>query len=217
LAQPLRHTWEINSIVMNDFSNKASEIIAAGKILYQMGMVPATSGNFSARLENGDIAITVSGAHKGNLTESDIMIIDSNGKPRDDRRPSAETGLHVQIYQRFPDTGAILHPHAKNAVLLTRASRDRVTLNNYEILKAFPGITTHESTVDIPVFDNDQDIPRLASRVEAYMSTHSETIAYIIAGHGFYTWGKSMTDALRHVEALDYMLACELEIERNTH
>ena len=199
---------------MSNFSLKAKELIDAGHSLYQMGMVPATSGNFSAKLDNGDIAITVSGAHKGRLKESDIMVIDPEGKPRDDRRPSAETGLHVQIYQHYSDAGVVLHPHAMNAVLLSQKQKDFISLNNYELLKAFPGIDSHESTVIIPVFGNDQNIPRLASLIDHYLSENQQTVAYIIEGHGFYTWGKNVDDALRHVEALDYLFACELKSER---
>ena len=32
-----------------------------------------------------------------------------------------------------------------------------------------------------------------------------------IAGHGLYAWGRSMAEARRHVEAFDFLLACELE------
>jgi len=199
---------------MSNFALKAKELMEAGHSLYQMGMVPATSGNFSAKLDNGDIAITVSGAHKGKLKESDIMVIDPQGNPRDDRRPSAETGLHVQIYQHYSEAGVVLHPHAMNAVLLSQKHKDFISLKNYELLKAFPGIDSHESIVNIPVFGNDQNIPRLASLIDHYLSENPQTVAYIIEGHGFYTWGKNVDDALRHVEALDYLFACELKSER---
>lgn len=196
----------------SDFSVKAGEIIEAGRTLHLLGLVPATSGNFSARLNNGKIAITVSGSHKGRLSESDIMTIDKDGHPLDAKKPSAETGLHVQIYRHFPDVGAILHPHAMNAVLLSRKHHKKVvSLKDYELLKAFSDIDTHETSVDIPVFDNDQNIDRLSSVIEQQMAAHQISVAYIIAGHGFYTWGKTMNDALRHVEALDYLLACELQ------
>ncbi len=196
---------------MDDFQQRGQEIIAAGQILYQQGLVPATSGNFSARLADGKIAITVSGKHKGKLTLEDIMVVDSEGKPLQDKQPSAEMGLHIQIYQHFSDVGAVLHPHALNAVLLSRRGQKVVTLSDYELLKAFPGINTHLATVEIPVFANNQDIPALMVEVEEYLTQTESVVGYIIAGHGFYTWGKTMEDALRHVEALDYLFACELQ------
>lgn len=198
---------------MNDFEERAQEIIDAGRILSEQGLVPATSGNFSARLSDGNIAITVSGKHKGKLTPADIMIVNPEGKPLEAKQPSAEMGLHIQIYRHFPDVGAILHPHSLNSVLLSRRSLKAVILKDYELLKAFPSIDSHQVTVTIPVFPNDQDIPRLMNEVELYLTAQQPVFGYIIAGHGFYTWGRIMNDALRHVEALDYLFACELRQE----
>ena len=196
---------------MNDFSQRAHEIIEAGRSLYRMGLVPATSGNFSARLADGNIAITVSGRHKGKLTEADIMIIDSEGKPLDARQPSAETGLHIQIYKHFPEARAILHPHSMSAVLLSQRYPDYVALRDYELLKAFAGITTHETEVIVPVFDNDQDIPRLATKVQDYLDHNESVYGYIIANHGLYTWGRDMDETLRYIEAFEYLFACTLQ------
>jgi methylthioribulose-1-phosphate dehydratase len=195
-----------------EFEQRADELIEAGRWLYNRGMVPATSGNFSARLGDATLAITVSGRHKGRLTRNDIMVTDANGQSLDGRRPSAETLLHVQIYRRFPDTGAVLHPHSVNATLLSRSSTDRVVLQDYELLKAFPGIDTHECRVTVPVFDNDQDIARLSARVDAYMDQHEPVFGYLIRGHGFYTWGASVDDALRHVEAFEFLFDCEMRM-----
>lgn len=197
---------------MSDFKQRAQEIIEAGKVLYRMGMVPATSGNFSARLSDGTVAITVSGRHKGELCLDDIMVMSKDGKPLDDKKPSAEAGLHIQLYSQFPEIGAVLHPHMMNAIVLARRCGDDVYLQNYELLKALSGIKTHETQVYIPVFANDQNIPRLASKVQTYLDTNSPAYAYIIDGHGLYTWGKTMADTLRHVEALDFLFATELKL-----
>jgi methylthioribulose-1-phosphate dehydratase len=196
---------------MNDFSQRAHDIIEAGRTLYQMGLVPATSGNFSARLADGNIAITVSGRHKGKLSEADIMIVDADGKPLDARQPSAETVLHTQIYRQFPEAGAILHPHSMGAVLLSQRHPEYVSLTNYELLKAFPGITSHIATLVVPVFANDQNIPRLAAKVQQYLDSEEPIHGYIIANHGLYTWGRNMADTLRHIEAFEYLFACTLQ------
>jgi methylthioribulose-1-phosphate dehydratase len=197
---------------MNEFQSCAQALITAGQQLYTQGMVPATSGNFSARLENHHLAITVSGQHKGKLTEQDIMEVDANGISLDARRPSAETLLHVYIYRRFPEARVVLHPHSVNATVLSRLCNDGLALQDYEILKAFPGISTHECTVTVPVFDNDQDIARLAEKVDARLAGLQDVPGYLIRGHGFYTWGNSMEDALRHVEAFEFLFECELRL-----
>lgn len=196
------------------FNKVADQLIAAGQFLFERGWVPATSGNFSARLPDGKLALTVSGRHKGRLTRDDILVADMDGNSLDERRPSAETPLHVQVYQRFPQTGCVLHPHTVATTVLSRILPDGVTLSDYEVLKAFPGIDTHASSLTIPVFPNDQDTLRLAQTVDAHMDEHGGIHAYIIREHGFYTWGRDVDEALRHVEALEFLLQCELELKR---
>lgn len=197
------------------FEQRASELIAAGRRLYERGLVPATSGNLSARLEGGDVAITVSGRDKGRLEPDDIMRVDAAGEPLDARRPSAETLLHVQIYNRFPRARFVLHPHSPRATVLSRIAGDTLSLSGYELLKVFPGIDTHATELTVPVFDNDQDIGRLAAVVEKALPAAAEgeparVYGYLIRGHGYYTWGDSMEQALRHVEAFEFLFECEL-------
>ena len=197
---------------MSEFERRARELIEAGRELYRLGMVPATSGNFSARLADGSVAITVSGRHKGRLTEDGILRVDAEGRSLDDRRPSAETLLHLNLYRRYPDAHFVLHPHSVNATLLSRLHPEELVLQDYELLKAFPGIDTHACSVRVPIFDNDQDIARLAARVEERLADHEPVHGYLIRGHGFYTWGASIEDAMRHVEAFEFLFDCELRM-----
>jgi len=197
----------------DEFFRKADQLIAAGRFIDGKGWVPATSGNFSAKLSDGNIAITVSGRHKGRLQADDIMLIDSKGNSLDGKKPSAETLLHTSLYQRFPDVQAVLHPHSINATLTARLFKHEIVLKDYELLKAFTGINTHETRISIPIFGNDQDIPRLADKVENYLDRHDHAVyGYIIAGHGFYTWGASVDDALRHLEALEFLFDVEIRL-----
>lgn len=191
---------------------RAAELAEAGRTIHRRGWVPATSGNFSARLSDGSIAITVSGRHKGHLTADDIMRVDINGNSLDGRKPSAETLLHTALYRRYPDVNAVLHPHSPNAILVSRLFQGALTLEDHELLKALDGIATHEARVDIPIFPNDQNIPRLALRVDEYIAMHGDIYGYIIAGHGLYTWGRSVGDAMRHLEALEFLFDLEVRL-----
>lgn len=192
---------------------RADELIAAGRFLFERGWVPATSGNFSARLSDGRLLLTVSGRHKGRLTRDDVLLADPDGHSLDGRRPSAETALHVQVYRRFPDAHCVLHPHTISATLLSRLHRDELRLQDYELLKAFPGVDTHDCTVTVPIFPNDQDIERLSGRVDEWMARYAGPLhGYLIGGHGFYTWGRSVDDALRHVEAFEFLFECETRL-----
>lgn len=195
-----------------EFEARARELIAVGQALYERGWVPATGGNFSARLTDGSLAITVSGRHKGRLSMDDIVRVDPDGHPLDGRKPSAEAGLHLALYRRYPQIGAVLHPHSPGAILASRLFKGQVVLTDHELLKALEGIRTHAQRVVIPVFPNDQDIERLARRVDAYIDRQGDIHAYIIAGHGFYTWARSVEAAFTGVEALEFMFDCEVRL-----
>ena len=59
----------------------AGDIIANVRELSDRGWTPATSSNFSQRIDEQHVAITVSGRDKGRLTEADIMVVDVDGLP----------------------------------------------------------------------------------------------------------------------------------------
>lgn len=185
-----------------------ADLIAAGQFFHQRGWVPATSSNFSARLGAQEILVTRSGQHKGRLDENGFLRADLQGMSLEEgKRPSAETGLHALMYQRDAEIGCVLHTHSVNATVLSMRL-DAVTLEGYELQKAFPGIQAHEGQVVIPVFANSQDIPALAAEVAAYLDAHPETVAYLIRGHGVYTWGATVANTLRHIEALEFLFEC---------
>lgn len=187
------------------FERAAEALASLSRELHRRGWVPATSGNFSARLGDGSIAISRSGRDKALLEPADIMRVDLDGRPLDVRTPSAETALHLQLYRRDPGIGAVFHTHSLNAVLATLESPGGLTFAGLELLKAFAGVASHEARLQVPVFENDQDIAALSARVEQHMQEHGQGHAYLIAGHGVYTWGDSLTDCMRHLEALEYL------------
>jgi len=87
-------------------------------------------------------------------------------------------------------------------------------LEAYEMLKAFPGITTHETRVDIPIFDNAQDTPALSRSITDRLTRAAPPPAYLIRGHGMNAWGRSLDEAERVVEAMEHLLACELQMQQ---
>lgn len=199
-----------------EFTEKAQQIIEAGRFLNQRGWVPATSSNFSMRLDDGTVAITVSGYHKGELSAEAVMRVDAEGHSLDQRRPSAETILHTSIYKRFADVGAALHTHSVNATVLSRLFEGQIEFEDYELQKAFSEVESHAGKLVVPIFENDQDIPRLATEVERYMDSHPSIYGYLIAGHGLYTWGRDMAETKRHIEAFEFLFECEMAMQRIT-
>lgn len=188
-----------------------AEIISAGRFLAARGWVPATSGNFSRRIDADTIAITVSGADKGELTPDHVTTISV-------RAPlpagvSAETPVHVALYRSAADVGAVLHTHSVAATVVSLAHRGKtaIALEGYEVVKGLRGYQSHEETLHLPLFENTQDMEALAVEMIARLTPGAGCFGFILAGHGLYAWGATMREARRHTEALEFMLACELE------
>lgn len=200
------------------FDDAATVIAAAGHRMDAKGWVPATAGNISIRLGADEIAITRSGRHKGLMGPADVMSVDAAGTSREaGARPSYETLLHCGIYRRFPEAGAVLHGHSIANTVLSRRMGRAIRLAGYELLKAFPGGPTHDTAIDLPVLDNDQDIPRLQRALDAlWDDAPGAPPGYLIRGHGVYVWGADMGAAMTRLEALEFMLLCHLEEGRHS-
>jgi methylthioribulose-1-phosphate dehydratase len=199
------------------FEACADSIAHTARELAALGWTPATSSNFSMRVDAEHAAITVSGRHKGRLDRNDIMLVDLDGHAvGTEARPSAETALHTQIYRRRPEVRAVLHTHSRTQSVASRlfAGEGVIRLQGWELQKAITGYHTHESTLEIPVFPNTQHMPELVAQVDAWLDAGKPLHAYLIDGHGIYTWGRDMAEAQRHLEALEFLLDCELDLKK---
>ena len=193
----------------------AAEIIEATRELSARGWTPATSSNFSMRLDDRHAAVTVSGRDKGRLGAGDIMVVDLDGKPVTDQVPSAETVLHTQLYKRLPEVGCVLHTHSLVQTVASRlyAGAGCVRFEDYELIKAFRGQSTHATAMEVAVLANNQCIPTLAAQVDVLLDK-GPMWGYLIEGHGMYAWGRDMAEARRHLEAFEFLINCELEMRK---
>jgi len=205
----------VADLTADEFAACASVVARTARELGALGWTPATSGNFSMRASPTYAAITISGCDKRQASVDDIMLVDGDGQAVSGAaRPSAETALHLQIYRRFPLATMVLHTHSRVQSVASRLYADRglVRLQGWELQKALDGHTTHADTVDIPVFPNTQHMPELVARVDAWLDGGKPLQAYLIAGHGLYTWGRDVGQARRHLEALEFLLGCEMDL-----
>ncbi|MFM9862905.1 MAG: methylthioribulose 1-phosphate dehydratase [Micropepsaceae bacterium] len=175
--------------------------------------IPATSGNFSVRIDSTDCAITASGSDKTKLTTDGVIRAPFTGGVHP--RQSAEAPLHYLMYRLSPSIGAVTHVHAQSAVLasLALAKDGHVRIEGLELLKAFAGVKTHETHLDVPVFENEQDMDALAARVESRLKAGGLGWGFLLAGHGIYVWGKDVAEALRHLDAFDYLFTLLLKLK----
>ena len=80
------------------------------------------------------------------------------------------------------------------------------------MLKGLEGITTHDTAIDLPVFQNSQDMVELSDRIrEVLISPEggppeaSPHHGFLLSGHGLYTWGKNLAEARRHIEIFEFL------------
>jgi methylthioribulose-1-phosphate dehydratase len=175
--------------------------------------VPATSGNFSVRnAATGRILISRSGLDKGQITPSDLLDLDAHGRVlSSDGKPSAEAGLHLVVYRDRPEANAIAHVHTVwNTLLSARwEGAGHVDLEGYELLKAFSGVATHAHRERVPIIANTQDYDALAEELTAVLEQNPAAHGVLLSGHGLYTWGTSVAEAQRHLEALEFLFEVE--------
>lgn len=176
------------------------------------GWSPGTSTNYSFLHPENEAIVVVSksGVDKSIFNSSDFMHVDFNGVPtaaNAELKSSAETLIHNAIYKMFPDTRVILHTHSKAATMLSHlyAKDNAIVFSGYEVLKGLPMQITHDTTVKIPIFANDQDMQRFSLMIQE----HEEWLhnsAFLIEKHGLYVWGNSLFEAKRHLEIYEFLL-----------
>ena len=104
------------------------EIVKIGQLMYQKGLISASEGNISARLDSGRILITPSGLHKGLMDPEQILVIDETGQVLGPRtgatrslKPTSELPMHLEAYRQRPDIGAVVHAHPPITIALSLA------------------------------------------------------------------------------------------------
>src|ERR1700694_2975772 len=195
------------------FKSEAKALCATARWCYTRGWVPATSGNFSVRDSESDcILISSTGFDKGNITPADLLEVDPEGRVvRGEGKPSAETALHRVIYRQRGNAGAILHVHSIwNTLLSSRfATAGYVPIEGYELLKGLSGVETHAHLEQVPILWNSQNYAELADQLTRVLAEFSVTHGVLLSRHGLYTWGKSVAEARRHLEALEFLFEVE--------
>jgi methylthioribulose-1-phosphate dehydratase len=186
-----------------------------GAMLWQRGWSVGTSSNYSLVLsrEPLELLVTASGMDKGRLKRQDFVRVNEHGKPTAEGQPrsSAETLLHV-VAASQPGVGAVLHTHSVWSTILSDYffPQGGIEVSGYEMLKGLDGVSTHEYTGWVEIFENTQDIPALADQVKDRLSDAARPLkhGYLIRRHGLYTWGRDLDEARRHVEIFEFLFEC---------
>lgn len=198
------------ALTVDEFQAEAQALCELARLLGERQWCLATGGNFSLRVDDEHLLITRSGTDKARLTADGLMLCNLDGVPVDRRlRPSAETALHVAVYALDDAAGAVLHTHSVTSTVVSRAAGEDILFEGFEMQKAIAGIRSHDERLVLPLLENVQDIDQLAALVrERYAREHLRAYGFLVRGHGLYAWGDDLDSARRHLEGLEFLLAC---------
>lgn len=169
----------------------AGEIIATARAMNAKGLNQGTSGNVSARTDDGFL-VTPSGRDYESLTEDQIVPMDLEGGYRGPLLPSSEWRLHLDIYRARAEAGAVVHVHAPHATALS-CLREEVPAFHYMI--AVAGGATLRCT-DYATFGT-------AALSDAMLVALEGRTACLLANHGMVAVGETLTQALWRAEEVE--------------
>ena len=162
--------------------------------LYARGMVVATDGNVSARLDNGNILTTPSGMNKGMVAENDLVEVSATGEHiRGTGRSSTEIGMHIFIYQQRADVNAIVHAHPVYATGFATARLPLETCMFPEVIVGLGAIPLAEYATP--------STREVASSLSPFVKTAD---AILLANHGVVTYGTNLYDAYFKMEKVEH-------------
>jgi methylthioribulose-1-phosphate dehydratase len=169
----------------------------------------ATSGNLSIKVTENPLTflVTASGKDKRKQTDEDFLLVDAFGKPVENTnlKPSAETLLHVEIYNRT-NAGCSLHVHTVDNNIISELYGDKgeVAFSGQEIIKAF-GLWEEDATVRIPIIPNYAHIPTLAKEFAKHVN--GDAGAVLIRNHGITVWARDAFEAKKFLEAWEFLFS----------
>jgi L-fuculose-phosphate aldolase len=98
------------------------EVLAAAQDMLRLNLTAGTSGNVSARLDDGHFVITPSSVPYDTMTLADLVVIDAAGNAVEGTRsPSSEKLVHLACYKRYPEVGSVIHAHPPYASMFACA------------------------------------------------------------------------------------------------
>ena len=170
------------------------QVAETAQFLHQVGWVANHDGNVTARDGNRFIA-TPTSTSKRMVGEKDLIEVDAKGQVHGAGKVFGEIGLHLVVYERRPDVGAIVHAHPPCATAIGCSRTNPIER---------PFIA--EALVSLG-----PRIPKLAyaqpgDPAKAALAPWCELVdAAILGNHGVIAWGKDCEQALLRLELVEHL------------
>ena len=164
------------------------------------GLLSGWNGNLSCRIDTR-VIITCSGSIKGDLGPGDLVCLDlASGRSRGPGLVSSETPMHLALYRRQPEAGAIVHTHPINLLALSlQHSGNLLDLSLYEG-EAFRNMFT-----TVQAFR-----PGSEQLARAVADAACGSKAIFLQGHGLVCWEDSLPRALALSEEIESLAEIQL-------
>ena len=183
------------------------EVYEANMLLPKYDLVTFTWGNVSGiDREKGLFVIKPSGVDYDKLTPEDMVVVDLQGnKVEGDLNPSSDTATHVELYNRFPNIGGVVHTHSPWATSWAQAGRGIPCYGTthadylYGTVPCVRNLTTEE--IDEAYEKNTGVL--IADRFDEEDLDYVATPAVLCKNHGPFTWGKDAHEAVHNAVVLE--------------
>ncbi|WP_456275767.1 methylthioribulose 1-phosphate dehydratase [Bacillus sp. AK128] len=198
---------------MSELATRWNELADIKDELAWRDWFPGTSGNLSIKVSNQPLTflVTASGKDKRKRTNEDFLLVDEKGQAVGEThlKPSAETLLHTEVYNRT-NAGCCLHVHTvdNNVISDLFYPKGEIVFQKQELIKAF-GLWEEDATYTVPIIYNHADIPTLAEAFVPFIT--ADAGAVLIQNHGITVWGKTPLEAKRYLEACEFLFSYELK------
>jgi L-fuculose-phosphate aldolase len=169
------------------------QLISVGKALYDRGLQTTRSGNISVR-DGASFIITRTGTNLGKLKLADLTIVDVSETALLPAGASCETPVHRAIYNAG-EARAIVHAHPAYAIAIAEFADQRgITPVHNEGLAGLKWI---------PVIDTSAHGKETGEDPAPIAAQLKSSSALIIRGHGAFTVGASLDEALYRMFLLE--------------
>lgn len=172
------------------------QICLLAKSLFDRGLTHGSTGNISARTDDGGLLVSPTGTSFGRLDPARLSRFDSAGVLIDGDAPTKEMPLHSAFYDTRSAAGAVVHLHSCHAVALSMmpdADEDNFLppLTPYGLMKL-------GRVKLLPFF-----LPGDPAMGDAVRGLAGKRSAVMLANHGPVVAGKDVEAACNAVEELE--------------
>ena len=167
------------------------QLVFYSRKAHERGLTAAFGGNLSVRAGNL-VFIKATGAVMDEMSEERVAVIDMDGNQISGVRPSSEYRLHLAVYRRRPDVGAIAHLHPQYSIVAS-------TLLSGELPIITPEAELYLGKIPIAPFRPAGTEELAEITAEALRNAD----AVLMAKHGIVTVGKSLREAFYKAELVE--------------